>query len=228
MTLDKINTIYFLGIGGIGMSALARFFLLQGKQVYGYDLMFTEITSQLITEGAYIHFEEDITQIPAQIDMVIYTPAIPEEHEEYQYFIKHKIPLLKRSEILGILCSCYPTIAVSGTHGKTTTTAIVTQILGEKEQRRKEKGEIFPSNFEGVPEGRGSLYKNKILSFIGGISKNLNSNFLCEPDFNTIIVEADEFDRSFLTLYPQVAISIIQVNDIPITTMERAIIHLAL
>jgi len=177
MTLDKINTIYFLGIGGIGMSALARFFLLQGKQVYGYDLTSTEITSQLITEGAHIHFEEDISKIPAQIDMVIYTPAIPKEHKEYQYFINQKTPLLKRSEILGILCSNYPTIAVAGTHGKTTTTAIITQIMREK-----------------------------ILSFIGGIAKNFNSNFVYEPDFNTIIVEADEFDRSFLTLHPQVAV----------------------
>jgi len=219
MTLDKINTVYFLGIGGIGMSALARFFMLQDKQVYGYDLTPTEITSQLTAEGAHIQFDEEVSNIPAQIDVAIYTPAVPKEHAAYQFFIAQKIPLLKRSEILGIICNDYPTIAVAGTHGKTTTAAMATQIM--KGERRKEKGEgtkarrhestkeaeeISPSNFEGVPEGRGSLYKNKILSFIGGISKNLHSNFLCEPDFNTIIAEADEFDRSFLTLHPQVAV----------------------
>jgi len=197
MTLDKINTVYFLGIGGIGMSAVARFFLLRGKQVYGYDLTPSEITAQLIAEGAHIHFEEDVTQIPAQTDIVVYTPAIPKEHKEYQHFITHKTPLLKRSEILGIICSDYPTIAVAGTHGKTTTTAMITQMLGHH----------IPLQFiEGVPEGRGSLYENKILSFIGGIAKNFNSNFVCEADFDTVVVEADEFDRSFLTLHPQVAI----------------------
>ena len=178
MTLDKTNTLYFLGIGGIGMSALARFFLLLGKQVYGYDLTPTEITSQLILEGAHIQFDEDVSKIPAQVDVVIYTPAVPKEHPAYQYFIKNKTPMLKRSEILGIICNNYPTIAVAGTHGKTTTTAMITQMLRE----------------------------NKILSFIGGISKNLSSNFLCEPDFNVVIAEADEFDRSFLTLHPQVAV----------------------
>ena len=178
MTLDKISTLYFLGIGGIGMSALARFFMLQGKQVHGYDLTPTEITSQLITEGAHIQFDEDVSKIPPKIDAVIYTPAVPKEHAAYQYFIEQKTPLLKRSEILGVICSNHPTIAVAGTHGKTTTTAMITQIMRE----------------------------NKILSFIGGISKNLNSNFFCEPQFNTVIAEADEFDRSFLTLHPQVAI----------------------
>ena len=174
--LNKINTIYFLGIGGIGMSALARFFLLQGKQVYGYDLTETDITQQLITEGAHIHFEEDISKIPKNVDVVVYTPAIPKEHQEYQYFIEHQILILKRSEILGMICSNYPTIAIAGTHGKTTTTAMVTQMLP------------------------------KILSFIGGIAKNFDSNFVYNSGFDTIIVEADEYDRSFLTLYPQVAI----------------------
>jgi UDP-N-acetylmuramate--alanine ligase len=181
MTLDKINTIYFLGIGGIGMSALARFFLLQGKQVHGYDLTPTEITSQLMAEGAHIHFEEDMSKIPANVDVVVYTPAVPKEHKEYQYFIEHQTPLLKRSEILGIICNNYPTIAIAGTHGKTTTTAMVTQML--------------------VCDVRCA-----VCGFIGGIAKNFNSNFVCEPGFNTVIVEADEYDRSFLTLHPQTAI----------------------
>ena len=165
------------------MSALARFFLLQGKQVFGYDLNATEITSQLIKEGAHIHFEEDISKIPAPIDMVVYTPAIPLEHKEYQYFINRKIPLLKRSEVLGMICAAHPTIAIAGTHGKTTTTAMVTKLMmrrlddemikGEGKKGEKEKGEgkypplagagggKSPSNFEGVDREarRGSLYK---------------------------------------------------------------------
>ena len=169
-----------MGIGGIGMSALARFFLLQGKQVFGYDLTATEITEQLMAAGAHIHFVEDVNQIPEQIDVVIYTPAIPKEHQEYQYFVKHQTPLFKRSEILGMICKEHPTIAVAGTHGKTTTTAMLTQMMASS--------------------------KSKILAFIGGISKNLGSNFVGEIDFNTVIVEADEFDRSFLTLHPQIAI----------------------
>jgi UDP-N-acetylmuramate--alanine ligase len=190
MNLKKINTLYFLGIGGIGMSALARFFLLQGKQVYGYDLTSTEITSQLISEGAHIHFEEDISQIPSQVDMVVFTPAIPTKHKEYQYFINRKTPLFKRSEILGILSSPYPTIAIAGTHGKTTTTAMLTQMLVCRDVACN-VSTVKPSN---------------ILSFIGGISKNFNSNFVYDPDFDTVIAEADEFDRSFLTLHPQVAV----------------------
>jgi UDP-N-acetylmuramate--alanine ligase len=183
MTLDKINTVYFLGIGGIGMSALARFFLLQGKEVYGYDLTPTELTTQLTAEGAHIHFLEDVNQIPQQVDVVVYTPAISSEHKEYQYFIEQKIPLLKRSETLGIICQNYPTVAIAGTHGKTTITAMVTQML--------------------VRKGKGNL---AVLSFIGGVAKNFNSNFVYDSNFEAVIAEADEFDRSFLTLHPQVAI----------------------
>jgi len=191
--LNKINTIYFLGIGGIGMSALARFFLLQGKQVYGYDLTETDITQQLITEGAQIHFEEDINKIPKNVDVVVYTPAIPKDHQEYQYFIEHQILILKRSEILGMICSNYPTIAVAGTHGKTTTTAMVTQMLCEAE---KQKNNLTVLHSYVLP----------VLSFIGGIAKNFDSNFVYNSGFDTVIVEADEYDRSFLTLHPQVAV----------------------
>ena len=175
--LDKIKSVYFLGIGGIGMSALARFFLLQNKQVYGYDLTPTDITAQLTAEGAHIHFEEDVSKLPPEIDIVVYTPAIPKEHKEYQHFISKKTPILKRSEVLGIICREYPTIAIAGTHGKTTTTAMVTQVL-----------------------------KSHILAFIGGVAKNFASNFVCEEGFDTVVAEADEFDRSFLTLHPQVAV----------------------
>jgi len=191
MTLDKFNTIYFLGIGGIGMSALARFFLIQGKKVLGYDLTSTEITSQLIAEGAYIQFDEDVSKIPKNVDAAIYTPAVPKEHPAYQFFTECNIPLLKRSEVLGMICNDYPTIAIAGTHGKTTTTAMVTQILCKKAE----------SNLTLLQS-----YALPVLSFIGGIAKNFNSNFVCEPNFDTVIVEADEYDRSFLTLRPQVAV----------------------
>ncbi|MDR0206250.1 MAG: UDP-N-acetylmuramate--L-alanine ligase [Bacteroidales bacterium] len=182
---DNIHTIYFLGIGGIGMSALAHFFLLQGKKVHGYDLTPSEITTQLVKEGAIVHFEEDVTKIPENVNIVVYTPAVPKEHKEYRYFVENNIPLLKRSEILGAICANYPTIAIAGTHGKTTTTAMATQILCGC---------------------RDAGCHVSTLSFIGGIAKNFDSNFVCETDFDTVIVEADEYDRSFLTLNPQVAV----------------------
>jgi UDP-N-acetylmuramate--alanine ligase len=194
MTLDNIKTIYFLGIGGIGMSALARFFLCQGKQVHGYDISPTELTAQLKAEGAHIHFDEEVSKIPTQIDVVVYTPAVPKEHKEYQYFIEKNIPILKRSKILGIICNDYPTIAVAGTHGKTTTTAMVTQILSDP-LFRVSNSEI-----------KLKTQNPKLISFIGGITKNFSSNFVYEPDFDTVIVEADEYDHSFLTLHPQIAI----------------------
>jgi UDP-N-acetylmuramate--alanine ligase len=216
MELAKINSVYFLGIGGIGMSALARFFLLQGKQVFGYDLTPTEMTAQLTTEGALIHFADDVLQIPMPIDVAIFTPAISKENKEYQYFIEKNIPLLKRSEALGMICNPYPTIAVAGTHGKTTTTAMVTQLLvngmqcevcGKEAKSRKQKTENSPPFMEGwQPQAEGVVKNLKLLAFIGGVSKNFNNNFVYEPDFDTVVVEADEFDRSFLTLHPQVAI----------------------
>lgn len=173
------QTIYFLGIGGIGMSALARFFLQRGDSVYGYDHVESVITQQLQQEGAIIHFDEDIQQIPPQVDFVVYTPAIPHNHLEYIYFQENNIPIYKRSRVLGDLAKGHPTLAVAGTHGKTTTTAMLTQLL-------------FP-------------YR-KLLSFIGGVAKNFDSNFLIDKDFDTVVVEADEFDRSFLTLYPTIAV----------------------
>lgn len=173
------KTIYFLGIGGIGMSALARFFLQRGDSVYGYDHVESVITQQLQNEGAIIHFDEDIQQIPPQVDFVVYTPAIPHNHLEYIYFQENNIPIYKRSRVLGDLAKGHPTLAVAGTHGKTTTTAMLTQLL-------------YP-------------YR-KLLSFIGGVAKNFDSNFLIDKDFDTVIAEADEFDRSFLTLYPTIAV----------------------
>ena len=209
MTLTKINTVYFLGIGGIGMSALAHFFLNQGKQVYGYDLNATDITSQLTDAGAHIIFEEDVVQIPKDVDIVIYTPAVPKEHAAYQYFVAHKIPILKRSEILGMICSEHPTIAVAGTHGKTTTTAMITQMLANSKRCAISdmRHGICDIQYSQISNLKSHIsYVPTVLSFIGGIAKNFNSNFVCEENFDTVIVEADEFDRSFLTLHPQVAV----------------------
>ncbi len=173
------KNIYFLGIGGIGMSALARFFMQRGEQVFGYDRVESAITRQLQEEGARIHFDEDIQQIPAQVDMVVYTPAIPRNHKELIYFQEHNYPIYKRSQVLGDLAKGHPTVAVAGTHGKTTTTAMLTQLLAP--------------------------YR-RLLAFIGGVAKNFDSNFLIDKNFDTVVAEADEFDRSFLTLFPTIAV----------------------
>ncbi len=173
------KTIYFLGIGGIGMSALARYFLRRGDRVYGYDHVASAITQQLQQEGAIIHFDDDVSQIPEHVDEVVYTPAIPHDHSELSYFQKHGYPIYKRAQVLGNLAQGHPTIAVAGTHGKTTTTAMLTQLLAP--------------------------YR-KLLAFIGGVAKNFDSNFLIDNNFDTVVAEADEFDRSFLTLYPHVAV----------------------
>jgi UDP-N-acetylmuramate--alanine ligase len=171
--------IYFLGIGGIGMSALAQYFLQNGDCVSGYDLTPSAVTEMLQVKGAKIHFEGDLTQIPEEVDFVVYTPAIPKDFVEYQYFVERNIPMYKRSQVLGHITDELRTIAVAGTHGKTTTTSMVAHLL--------------------YPE-------QPLAAFIGGIAKNLNDNYVCSPNPVTAVVEADEFDRSFLTLHPEVAV----------------------
>lgn len=177
--MNQTKHIYFLGIGGIGMSALAFYYMDLGHQVYGYDLTPSPITDKLLSKGAIIHFEENISLIPKHIDFVIHTPAVEINHAEYQYFINNHIPIFKRSEILGEFSSATPTIAVAGTHGKTTTTALITHLL--------------------YPE-------HQVTAFIGGIAKNGETNYISSLNAETLIVEADEYDRSFLTLYPSVAV----------------------
>ena len=172
-------SIYFLGIGGIGMSAIARYFMQCGKKVYGYDRTPSPLTEQLQEAGAIIHFKEDTAQIPDDVEYVVYTPAVPKNHKEYIYFQEHNIPIHKRSEVLGILTKGHPTVAVAGTHGKTTTTSMLAHLLDP--------------------------YR-KITAFIGGIAKNFDSNIVINKDFDMAVVEADEFDRSFLTLYPTIAV----------------------
>ncbi|MGV6845750.1 MAG: UDP-N-acetylmuramate--L-alanine ligase [Lutibacter sp.] len=183
MNLDKFKHIYFIGIGGIGMSALATYFLKFGKKVAGYDRVQTEITNNLIQLGAQIHFKDQINLIPSEFKnkegvLVVYTPAVPKTHNELNYFVENKFLIFKRSEILGKITQNSFCLAVSGTHGKTTTSTILGHILKE-------------SNVNAT-------------SFLGGISENYHSNLILGSSKITV-VEADEFDRSFLQLSPNIA-----------------------
>ncbi|WP_299431643.1 UDP-N-acetylmuramate--L-alanine ligase [uncultured Aquimarina sp.] len=181
--LKNIKNIYFIGIGGIGMSALARYFKFLGKNVAGYDKTPTQITSDLEDLGIQIHFKDDVNAIPQaflspQETLVVYTPAIPVTHTELNYVQNNGFSIKKRAEVLGIITHGTYTLAVAGTHGKTTTTAILAHLL-------KESGA-------------------KVTAFLGGISENYNSNLILEGN-EVVVVEADEFDRSFLQLYPDIA-----------------------
>lgn len=185
--MSQHDTVYFLGIGGIGMSALARWFNRQGMFVAGYDRTPTPLTKELEKEGIKIHFEDNVTLIPAQVDnnktLFVYTPAIPKDHKEYNYLKEKGFAILKRSEVLGLITKSHKTIAVAGTHGKTTTSSLITHIL----------------KVAGV----------NMVAFLGGVTTNYASNLISEgePNENTIVVaEADEFDRSFLKLFPDIAV----------------------
>ena len=176
--------IYFLGIGGIGMSALARYFLHEGRRVAGYDRTPSALTEALEAEGAAIHYEEDVRLIPeAFLDpattMVVYTPAVPRDHAEYRYFLEHGFRIEKRSQMLGHLSAGKYVMAVAGTHGKTTTSTLVAWL-------------------NRALTGGGS-------AFLGGVSKNFDSNLVLGGGAR-LAVEADEFDRSFLRLWPDVAV----------------------
>lgn len=187
MKLEQYDSIYFLGIGGIGMSALARWFKHKGMRVAGYDRTPTPLTHELIAEGMEIHFDDKIEFIPGYISkektLVVFTPAIPKNHVEHNYLKTQGYTILKRSEVLGLLTKNYKTIAVAGTHGKTTTSSLIAHILK-------------------------SAGKNMV-AFLGGITANYESNLVMqgEVNANTIVVaEADEFDRSFLRLFPHTAV----------------------
>lgn len=200
MDFGCLKKVYFLGIGGIGMSSLARWFAASGATVSGYDRAPSPLISQLITEGIDIHFDEDIQAIPSVPDLVIYTPAIHESHAEYQFYRSSGVPMMKRAEVLGHIVRPFRTIAISGTHGKTTISTLIAHLMHQG--------------------GR------NILAFLGGISKNYNTNYLSTPDLVkkypfihcvppevsgeashvTCIVEADEYDRSFLHLDPDMIV----------------------
>lgn len=172
---SNINKIFFVGIGGIGMSGLARYFVLMGKEVFGYDKTETILTKELSLEGIHIHYVDDINLIPEGVDLVIYTPAIPKTHKQLQYFRENDYTILKRAEVLGRLSRERRVLAIAGTHGKTTTSTILTHIL--------------------LTAGI------RCTAFLGGISENLRSNFIYGED-DWMVIEADEYDRSFLHLYP--------------------------
>lgn len=196
MGLNKISHIYFLGIGGIGMSALARYFHAMGKQVAGYDKTPTKLTAELIAEGMDIHFEDDVNKIPQafkQADkkepvLIVYTPAVPKDHSEYGFFLANGFSVLKRSEVLGIIAGASFTVGVAGTHGKTTTSSLTAHIL--------KTAQLDPS------------------AFLGGITQNYDTNLLLSEKLKhpsaaekpLLVVEADEYDRSFLTLFPEIAV----------------------
>jgi len=182
MNLNQIHNVYFIGIGGIGMSALARYFKAIGKTVSGYDKTETELTAELQAAGITIHFEDDISLIPQEYyrenTLVIITPAVPITHSEWNYFIERQFFVMKRAEVLGLITKDTFCFAVAGTHGKTTTSSILGHILHQS----------------GVD----------VTAFIGGIVENYDSNLIGEGKTITV-VEADEFDRSFLHLHPDIA-----------------------
>ena len=182
--MKDINAVYFVGAGGIGMSAIARYFLKKGLVVAGYDKTPSTLTQQLEKEGMLIHYTEDVNAIPAackQPDscLVIYTPAIPESHQELQYFRAHGFDIQKRAQVLGTLTRQHKGLCVAGTHGKTTTSTMCAHIMHQSH-----------------------LDCN---AFLGGISKNYGTNYiLSDSDF--VVIEADEFDRSFHWLSPYMTV----------------------
>lgn len=177
--LTNIKNIYFIGIGGIGMSALARYFNTQGIFVSGYDKTPTVLTDDLQKEGIQIHFEDDINKIDKSATVVVYTPAIPASHSELNFYKDNGYNVVKRSDVLNWITENAFTIAIAGTHGKTTTTSMTAHILRHTE---------FGCN-----------------AFLGGIATNYNTNFWSHEK-NVVVVEADEYDRSFLKLAPNIAV----------------------
>lgn len=176
-----VDNIYFLGIGGIGMSALARYYHRKGNKVSGYDKTPSPLTKRLEEEGIAIHYEDNPNLIPDDINMVIITPAIPSDSLELNYLREKGIKMMKRSEVLGEISNHNKSVAVSGTHGKTTVTALITHLL--------------------------SYSKRKISAFVGGIARNIDSNVIIgDENDEFVVMEADEFDRSFLRLSPYVSV----------------------
>lgn len=180
-----MNSVYFIGAGGIGMSAIARYYIKQGKFVAGYDKTPSKLTDQLIREGMHIHFEDNVNLIPeecrdAKDTLVIYTPAIPETHTEFQYFTKQGFDIQKRAQVLGTLTKEHKGLCVAGTHGKTTTSTMCAHIMHNSH-----------------------LDCN---AFLGGISKNYGTNYILSDKSDYVVIEADEFDRSFHWLRPWMSV----------------------
>ena len=176
----EYENIYMIGIGGIGMSAIARYYNFKGKNVSGYDRTESSLTRTLVSEGIKVHYDDRPDLIPQDVEntLVIYTPAVPASLQERQYVSSHGYRIIKRSEMLGEIAEGQNCLAVAGTHGKTTTSTMIAHILTEG--------------------GDGCS------AFLGGISKNYNTNLLVSKT-KTIVAEADEYDRSFLQLHPDIA-----------------------
>lgn len=175
----NIKAVYFIGVGGIGMSALARYFRSQGKRVQGYDKTETTLTKQLVEEGIGVDYVDDPERLPKDVQLVVFTPAIPKDHRGLQYYRDHGYELLKRSDVLGLVTAGSLNVCVAGTHGKTTISTLIAHIL-------RDSG--FGCN-----------------AFLGGISANYNTNFWSNKR-KVCVVEADEYDRSFLKLHPDIAV----------------------
>lgn len=181
MELKDIKAVYFVGAGGIGMSAIARYFIHCGLVVAGYDRTPSDLTRQLEKEGMVIHYEESVDEIPQacrerESCLVVYTPAIPATHKELTFFREHQFEIKKRSQVLGLLTDHHKGLCVAGTHGKTTTSAMCAHIMHQS-----------------------SIDCN---AFLGGISKNYGTNYLLSTQSDYVVIEADEFDRSFHWLHP--------------------------
>lgn len=181
MEMNDIKAVYFIGIGGIGMSAIARFFLNKGISVGGYDRTPSDLTQKLEEEGAWIHYEDNIELVPEiyknkENTLVIYTPAIPVSHTEFRFFKENQFNLQKRAQVLGTLTRTHKGLCVAGTHGKTTTTSMTAHILHNSH---------IDCN-----------------AFLGGITKNYGTNYILSPKSDYVVIEADEFDRSFHWLRP--------------------------
>lgn len=184
MKLKDIKSVYFLGAGGIGMSALVRYFLSEGKFVAGYDRTPSPLTTKLIEEGAILHFDENIELIPNECKnpndtLVVYTPAIPNNHQELEFFRHNGFNIKKRAEVLGIITKGKSGVCAAGTHGKTTTSTMTAHLLHQSHV--------------------------DCAAFLGGISKNYKSNLILSNKSDLVVIEADEYDRSFLHLEPYIA-----------------------
>lgn len=183
--MDNIRSVYFLGIGGIGMSNLARYFMSKGKSVGGYDRAETLLTKALVKEGADIHYADDVANIPVlytdkETTLIVYTPAMPDDSPELNYFREHGFDIHKRAQVLGLITQSSKALCCAGTHGKTTTSSMLAHIL---------KGSHLDCN-----------------AFLGGILKNYDSNLMLSDKSEFTVVEADEYDRSFHWLHPYMAL----------------------
>lgn len=199
MNFTDIKRIYFLGIGGIGMSALARYFHKHGADVHGYDRTETDLTRALAAEGMHVHYDDNPAHIPADVDLFVWTPALPKDHRELLAAQASGKPLKKRAEVLGIISRSRRCVAIGGTHGKTTTSTLTAHLMRAC----------------GVDA----------TAFVGGISGNLQSNFI-EGASDWVVVEADEYDRSFLHLSPEIAvINSIDADHLDIYGSEAAVVE---